>query len=154
MRIRRIDQEREAALRLVWEVFLQYEAPIYPQEGIESFRSFLGDRKTLDTLEFFGAFCGGQLRGVLAASDHCSHICLLFVDARYHRQGIGKSLWQYMRERGTGRCVTVNASPYGVAFYRKMGFRDTDTQQCRDGIRYTPMQYERWSVEPYQKALP
>lgn len=153
MRIRRIEKEREAAIRLVWEVFLQYEAPVYPQEGINSFRNFLDDRETMDTLEFFGAFCGGQLRGVLAASEHCNHICLLFVDARYHRQGIGKSLWHHMRERGTGRCVTVNASPYAVPFYHEMGFCDTDAQQCRDGIRYTPMRYERWSVNPGQKAL-
>ena len=37
--------------------------------------------------------------------------------------------------------VTVNASPYGVEFYHRLGFRDLRPQEKRDGIIYTPMEF-------------
>ncbi len=35
--------------------------------------------------------------------------------------------------------VTVNAAPYAVEFYHKVGFEDTDEEQTLAGITYTPM---------------
>lgn len=37
--------------------------------------------------------------------------------------------------------MTVNASPYGVPFYHKIGFRNLGEERQRDGILYTPMEY-------------
>lgn len=72
-----------------------------------------------------------------------THISLLFVDANYHRHGIGRQLIQYvsdyvLREEGHD-FVTVNAAPYAVEFYHRIGFVDTDVRQFNDGIWYTPM---------------
>ena len=39
--------------------------------------------------------------------------------------------------------ITVNSSPYAVPVYHKLGFVDTDVEQISDGMRYTPMKYER-----------
>ena len=39
--------------------------------------------------------------------------------------------------------ITVNSSPYAVPVYHKLGFVDTDVGQISDGMRYTPMKYER-----------
>ena len=72
------------------------------------------------------------------------HISLLFVDEKYHRRGIGRALMKYLteymvKEMGI-RQVTVNASPYGVGFYHKLGFRDLRPEEQKDGIIYTPME--------------
>ena len=60
-------------------------------------------------------------------------------------QGVGRSLVEYLRnyllsEVGVSR-VTVNASPYGLGFYHRLGFRDLGSEQIDDGIRYTPMEF-------------
>lgn len=39
--------------------------------------------------------------------------------------------------------ITVNSSPYAVPVYHKLGFVDMDVEQISDGMRYTPMKYER-----------
>ncbi len=39
--------------------------------------------------------------------------------------------------------ITVNASPYAVPVYEKLGFQAVDDEQLTDGIRYTPMTLNR-----------
>ena len=48
-------------------------------------------------------------------------------------------LEKYLLTETEEKQVTVNASPYGVAFYHRLGFRDIRPQEERDGIIYTPM---------------
>lgn len=72
-----------------------------------------------------------------------NHISLLFVDEKYHKQGIGRSLMNYVasylyEEKGKIFC-TVNAAPYAVEFYEKIGFHAVKREESRDGIRFTPM---------------
>lgn len=85
------------AIQLIWDTFLQFEAPDYSNEGVRAFRSFIENREIVASLEFFGAYENGQLRGVLATNAHRRHICCFFVDARFHRQGsagnYGSSFW-------------------------------------------------------------
>ena len=45
-----------------------------------------------------------------------------------------------LTEVGVSR-VTVNAAPYGIGFYHKLGFQDTGLEMQQDGIRYTPMEF-------------
>ena len=40
-----------------------------------------------------------------------------------------------------GNAFTVNAAPYAVGFYHKIGFEDVAPQLMQDGIRYTPMEW-------------
>lgn len=54
------------ALQLTWETFLQFEAPDYSQQGIDSFYKFISNQEIIDSLEFFGAFDNNTLRGVIA----------------------------------------------------------------------------------------
>jgi len=35
----------------------------------------------------------------------------------------------------------VNASPYGLPFYKAIGFVPTDEEKTVNGIRFTPMEY-------------
>lgn len=142
MNIKELSKEEiHIALELVWEVFLEFEAPDYSQEGIDAFHHFIQDEKELDKLRFFGAFLGTSLLGVLAVRQ--THICLLFVRKEFHRRGIAKSLLQAVLEQSKSETITVNSSPYAVEIYQKLGFLPTGPEQTTNGIRSTSMIYTR-----------
>jgi hypothetical protein len=42
-----------------------------------------------------------------------------------------------------GNIITVNSSPYGLGFYKKLGFVPTEEEKTINGIRFTPMIYRR-----------
>lgn len=133
-------EEIPAALELCWRVFLEFEAPDYPAEGVAAFRASLDDEERKRTLRFYGAFDGDTPVGVLCMRPP-QHIADFFVDAAYHRRGIGRRLFEVMRRDYTRQVFTVNASPYAVEVYRRLGFVPTDTEQLTDGLRYTPMRF-------------
>lgn len=86
-----------------------------------------------------------QIIFIFLAEEHENrkHICCFFVKAQYHRQGIGRKLWEYVLSSSKNNTFTVHSSPYAVPVYRKLGFVDTNTEQSADGMRYTPMKFER-----------
>ena len=140
MDIKKIDEAQIAdAIDLIWTTFLQFEAPDYSEEGIKSFKDFIENRDIINTLEFWGAYDSLLLKGVIATNENRKHICCFFVKAEYHRQGIGRKLWEYLLENSKSEVITVNSSPYAVPVYHRLGFVDTETEQLSDGMRYTPM---------------
>ena len=141
--VRRLSPEEiPAALELCWQVFLEFEAPEYPAEGVAAFRASLDDKERTRQLKFYGAFDGEKLVGVLCMRAP-QHIGGFFVDAAYHRRGIGRHLFEAMRRDYQTQIFTVNSSPYAVEVYRHLGFVPTDTEQLTDGLRYTPMRFEQ-----------
>ena len=89
-----------------------------------------------------GAYLGNKIVGIISLRNK-THISLLFVDKYYHKRGIGRalivSLSKYVKaEIGQNR-ITVNASPYGVDFYHRLGFQDIEPEKQQDGIIFTPM---------------
>ena len=144
MEIKKIDQaQMDNAIDLIWTTFLQFEAPDYSDEGIQSFKNFIENKEIINTLEFWGAYDNQKLKGVIATNENRKHICCFFVEAQYQRQGIGRKLWEYLLENSQKEVITVNSSPYAVPVYHKLGFVDTNTEQLSDGMRYTPMKYQR-----------
>ena len=144
MEIKEIEKDQiPKATDLIWTTFLQFEAPDYSEEGVQSFKYFIEDKEMISTLEFWGAYDNRELKGVIATNENRKHICCFFVKAQYHRQGIGRKLWEYVLVNGRSEIITVNSSPYAVPIYHKLGFVDTDVEQLSDGMRYTPMKYER-----------
>lgn len=145
------ENEINEAIKLAEEVFTEFEAPIYPKEGAESFRSFLyGENmqkmRSQGSIHFFGAYCGGTLSGI-CAHRAATHITLMFVRREFQRRGIGRALIQAAIEHihliyGT-YAVTLNAAPCGIEFYKSVGFIPTDMEQMADGIIFTPMIYCR-----------
>ncbi len=135
--IKRLD-ETQSALQLVWEVFQEFESPDYTQEGINEFYKSIHDENYISMLTMYGAFLNGELVGVIATRNNGRHIALFFVDGKYHRQGIGKQLFEAVR---TDK-MTVNSSPYAVGIYRKLGFKAVDEEQSVNGLRFTPMTLE------------
>lgn len=143
MEIRKLrEEEKPAAMELAWTVFQRFEAPEYPPQGIRTFRDYITDPAAVAVLTVWGALENGRLIGVLALREGGTHISLFFVDSRYHRQGVGKALFQrLLAENGTAQ-LTVNSSPYAVEVYRHLGFHAMAPEQLTDGIRYTPMRYD------------
>ena len=132
-------EETESALLLAWKVFAEYESPDYAPEGTDEFKKTLNDEKYLAGIRYYGAFDGDCLVGILGILEDKAHICFFFVDGTYHRRGIGTRLFERMREDFAGRTVTLNSSPYGLPFYKALGFTATDKEQTITGIRFTPM---------------
>ena len=132
--------ERLDALTLVWNVFQEYEAPDYSEEGIEEFHKSIHDKAYLSDLCFYGAFIKEQLVGVLATRSGGAHIALFFVDGAYQGQGIGRQLFEAVRIKCPAPNMTVNSSPYAVPIYHHLGFADTDVEQSVHGLRFTPME--------------
>lgn len=136
----------QQALALVENVFMEFEAPDYSEQGVEEFRKFINPeriQKEIDSsaLRLWGCFHERQIVGVLGVESK-GHICLLFVAKEFHRQGIAKAMLEKglapLREKNLPQ-VTVNSSPYAVPAYQRMGFITTQPEQCFNGVRYIPM---------------
>lgn len=82
------------ALDLVLNVFMKYEAPDYSQRGIETFKKCINDVEWVGSLEWFGAYKDKLLTGIIATRNEGNHIALFFVKGEYHKQGIGRKLFE------------------------------------------------------------
>ena len=145
MEIRLINgkSQTDSAVRLMRETFMHSVAPLYAPRGVDNFLAFIEDRTLVQSLELFGAFENEALVGVLAVKEGRRHICCFFVAPEFHRRGIGTRLWEHLKHQSAQQTITVNSSPFAVPIYRRLGFVPTASEQLADGIRYTPMQYER-----------
>ncbi|WP_419887846.1 GNAT family N-acetyltransferase [Neobacillus niacini] len=137
------------ALDLVWKVFLEFEAPDYTPQGIEEFKKYISYDSMIKQYEkeeifFWGCVVNNELTGVIATRGS-NHICLLFVNKQYHRQGIAKRLFLTVLEDCKSKLnintISVNSSRYAIEVYHRLGFVDCDEEQNVKGIRYTPMCY-------------
>ena len=135
-------------MQLAWRTFLRFEAQDYTAEGIRNFSDFVNDKILYQMFLngdyiMFVAFDGDKMIGMITLRSY-THISLLFVDEQYHRQGVGRTLIErlcvYLKKERYEDHVTVNAAPYGVDFYHRLGFADTEAAVTRDGITYTPME--------------
>lgn len=104
-----------------------------------------GIRRLFDTgMRYHVALEGEALAGFVAVRD-ARHLFHMFVDARWHRQGLGRRLWEVARQAalaagGNGE-FTVNASNYAVPVYEALGFTRTAPTQCTKGLLYNPMRF-------------
>lgn len=139
------------ASSLVWNVFSEFVAPGYSEEGIKTFRNFIQPEELENSIlsgRFFilGAFINGVLAGVLAIRDN-NHISLFFVDKAFHGKGIGRKLFNEavricLEKDPELNELSVNSSPYAVNIYIKIGFEKIGEETVRDGIAYIPMKME------------
>lgn len=131
------------ALSLVLTVFLQYDAPDYPEHGVQTFKSAISDQAFLNSLEMWAAYSHESIVGVIALRNQGHHIALLFVDGAHHQKGIGRSLFKTAIKSSDGEIITVNSSPYAIGFYQKLGFIVDGPEQSTNGMRYTPMTFKK-----------
>jgi len=154
MKVKKVLQsEASGAMDLVWSVFAEFEAPEYSQEGINTFHDYINNTHEIGKLEIYGAYENDNIVGVIATRNGGSHIALFFVNKKYHRQGIGRKLFEAVLLNSTANEITVNSSPYAAEVYHKLGFVDTDIEQTKDGIRYIPMKFKRNEADEKRKAI-
>ena len=65
----------------------------------------------------------------------------LFVDEKYHKKGIAKELWNYVKEQYDVLNMSVNSSFYAIKTYESFGFKVTGDQSEYLGLKYQPMSY-------------
>ena len=141
----------QEALELVNKVFSEVVAVEYSEKGQNTFRDYLDhkyDETAADLIsrhkKMWGYYFDNEIAGVISTRD-VSHISLLFVDKKYHRKGIAKSLFSEvlteLKQNPDVTKITVNSSPYAVEVYKKLGFNQTGEKQERDGIIFVPMEY-------------
>lgn len=135
---------------LVEEVFMAFEAPGYPPEGIAEFMDYIQPLAWAQRMQEEGitllCLIGGSPAGLIE-TRRPGHISLLFVLPAYHRQGIATTLWQKILAYSLKRNphidhFTVNSSPYALPFYEKCGFKPTEDRQQQNGIIYYPMAFK------------
>lgn len=131
------------ALALVRRVFREYESLDYTVEGIAEFERSIRDEGWLSQLRLWGGYTGGKPIGVIATRSVGTHIALFFVDGRFHRQGVGRQLFETALAACPSDTMTVNSSPYAVPVYRALGFRETAAEQNVNGLRFTPMAFRK-----------
>lgn len=142
VRIYKLDTKSQA-LNLALSVFMEFEAPEYPEEGIEEFKQALQNPEYINNLRYYVALDKGKVVGMAATRNNGSHLALFFVDKRYHRQRIGRSLFERAFANCPSEKMTVFSSPYAVKIYQALGFIPTDVEQTVNGIRFTPMEYRK-----------
>lgn len=128
------------ALKLTLDVFMEFEAPEYSEEGVEEFRKTLEDEGFVGKLKFYGAYINDELSGILAMREP-QHISLFFVKAEHQGKGIGRQLFERMKRDCEVKILTVNSSPFAVKIYEKLGFTADCPERTTNGIRYIPMSY-------------
>ncbi len=135
------------AMNMVWKTFLKYEGRDYTPEGIKNFWDFINDKY------LYQAFLDGHYRAWVAADGkkiigfaslrNRNLLSLLFVDEKYHHYGVGSDLIRYLctylKQEMKEACMNVNAAPFALGFYEKMGFEAMGAEERFSGIRVTAM---------------
>lgn len=144
--------EVESAMALALEVFMQFEAPDYPPEGVETFKKDIVENPEYlenarqGVCPIYGAFDGDKIVALMGMRSSKTHINLVFTKKEYHRKGIATAIFRYLlndilTENPTLDALTLNSSPYGLPFYLALGFTPLTEEQEINGIRFTPMKY-------------
>lgn len=141
-------EDAPEASRLIGAAFEEFIAPDFTEEGKALFRHGMTPEEILDCTNRFyiGAFNGDALIGLTGLRD-ISHICLFTVRKDYHRQGIGRRLFELLA--GSVKAVhpevdrlTVHASNYAVPVYERLGFVLDQANQSEHGMVFNRMHWD------------
>lgn len=142
--------EEKSVCDLVVRTFNEFVAPEYSPEGVEKFLNGATPERISELLQegslILLAETGSEIVGVIIMvfRNNKHHIRWLFVDGKFHRRGIARSLFNRALEilrsyNPEIREITVNSSPYAVRAYERMGFRRMEEERSEDGIYVNPM---------------
>ncbi len=146
------EEEVEELSNVILEVFNEFVAGDFLEEGITLFKEFVSPLSLKDREEKGIAFTlvakhEGKIVGTISIKDK-DHISLFFVNKAYHRQGIGKRLFMQaldkilLEDNRQIKKITVNAYPSSVEVYKSLGFKVEGTGELQEtnGIVYLPME--------------
>lgn len=140
-------EEETEICDFVCEVFNEFEAPEYSQEGIEEFLKYVQPDLLLQRSQanhfVLVASIEEKIVGMIEIRNH-AHISLMFVKKTYHRRGIAKELFRRaldicLNNNPELSSMTVNSSPYAVPIYERFGFIAQSKEIVKNGIRFIPM---------------
>ncbi len=140
--------EQDIVVNLVLDVFNEFIAPQYPDEGVNEFKKFVNAEGMKNRLKagniFILAKDGKKTVAIIEMRDN-SHIALLFVDKAYQRQGIARELIRRaiavcLERNSQLKSITVNSSPNAYDAYYSIGFKGERTVKTVNGIQFIPME--------------
>lgn len=141
-------EEWSQAMTMVWKTFLEFEASEYGDQGTREFFEFITDDRLHESFErglyqMMVAKAEGRIVGV-ATIRNLHHLSLLFVEAGYHKKGVGRSLmnklFDYLEKEAGENLISVKAAPPAKGFYEKLGFVSTGPLEYYGGICVYPME--------------
>lgn len=132
---------------LAKRIYIKYNSKIDTEEGINGILSFISEESIKLRFYLRGAFtlvardANKNIIGIVEVRNF-EHISLFFVDDKYFKCGIGKALFEEVKNTSVSDKFTVNASDYALEFYKKLGFvQTTDSIQIENGVHFYPMIY-------------
>jgi len=139
--------EEERVCRLVHQVFNDFVAPLFEQEGVEEFFRYadpnlMAKRAQSNHLALI-AEANGVLYGTIEMRNF-NHISLLFVARKRQRQGIGRQLLMEAltiarRYEPNLSEIDVHSSPNAVDAYERLSFQTVGSKKLENGISFVPM---------------
>ena len=139
--------EEKAVCRLVRQVFAEFVAPLYTQEGVEEFQRYADPDLMAERAQsnhfVLVAEADGELIGAIETRDF-NHISLLFVAKERQCQGVARGLLHEAlaiarRSEPALSEVDVHSSPNAADAYMRLGFEAIGPEKLEHGIRFVPM---------------
>lgn len=140
-----LEQEENQVMELVTAGFNEFVQQDLTEEGkTEFFRAahgFIHDRPNNHFI--FIARLENAVIGMIDVRDN-HHICLFFVDKKFHNKGVGrllleKAISKCIAQKSQIKSIDVNSSIFAVNAYINLGFVKTKEEQVVNGIRFVPM---------------
>ena len=132
---------------LVKRIYLKYNSKIDSEEGINNILTFMSKENMRLRFYIEGALMlvardkNNKIVGAIELKNF-EHISLFFVDDKYFKFGIGKKLFEEVKNILKLEKYSVNASDYALEFYKKLGFvQITDSIKIENGVHFHPMLY-------------
>ena len=133
---------------LITETFRKFNFKDNTPEAASDYAAFFNpalNRKAIKarfdaSTQLFVAETRGHIVGMLRAVDH--RIVNLFVNAKYHHNGVGRKLVQrYEKEckKYGYDTVVLRSQIYAVPFYQACGYKKTTGIRNRNGLIIQPM---------------
>lgn len=142
-----VDSDRDSVCQLILDLFDEFIGPGYSERGCRRFHRGTHKQVRRDYWQEGGfrklAFSDGELIGVIGVRDN-THVHWLWVRRDWHRRGVARLLMRIavdtilLRTPQADR-LTLNASPYAVEAYKRLGFRAAGHEHINKGIVSTPM---------------
>lgn len=137
--------EERAVCLLVRDVFDEFVAPDFSEEGVDGFLQYAHPRALARRCEghhfVLVAARGDELLGMIEVGRF-EHIGMLFVAQRGRgiaRQLVHRALAVCKVKRPGLSRVTVHSSRYAEPIYRKLGFVTEGDERTEGGITFLPM---------------
>lgn len=138
--------EEQLVCDLVEEVFTEFVAPDYREEGITEFFRFANPIKMKQRVQSGGfVLVACQAENIVGVIEFVppDRIAMLFVAIQH--QGIASDLIsgavnKARAENTNIEKITVHSSPYAEPFYTRIGFHKTGDMVTDHGIKYIPME--------------